>query len=136
MKDNIRTNWEKMDVSQAKMEVRINANNEYFEVLLSGTLVYRVGVHEARTVSIQVDVIAKMDAHQERMGASMNARRNDMTACLEATEACLKKADAERAADRKEINSCLEEAVPCPKKESNPKNIESVAEQQWQLSKH
>jgi hypothetical protein len=26
--------------------------------------------------------------------------------------------------------------VPCPKKESNPKNIESVAEQQWQLSKH
>jgi hypothetical protein len=30
-------------------------------------------IHHARTEVIQEEIIAQMDAHQERMGASMNA---------------------------------------------------------------
>jgi hypothetical protein len=32
-------------------------------------------IHQARTEGIQEEIIAKMDAHQERMGASVNAWR-------------------------------------------------------------
>jgi hypothetical protein len=52
-----------------------------------------------------------------------------MTACQEATEACLQKLDAETVADRKEMKVCLEKAVACLKRKSNPKKVESVAEQ-------
>jgi hypothetical protein len=39
-------------------------------------------------------IIAKMDAHQERMTASVNAWWKEMTACQEAMEACLGKTEA------------------------------------------
>jgi hypothetical protein len=51
-------------------------------------------------------------------------------ACQEAREACLEKVDGETAANRKEMKACLEEAVACLKRKPNPKNVESVAEQQ------
>jgi hypothetical protein len=44
---------------------------------------------QARTEAFQKQIINKMDAHQDRMGASMNAWRKETTACQEATEACL-----------------------------------------------
>jgi hypothetical protein len=49
-------NQERMDAkigsSQGKMEVRIEANNEKFEVL-QGTLVSHMDIHQARPVSTQ-----------------------------------------------------------------------------------
>jgi hypothetical protein len=83
------TNQEKMDAktdfNQREMKAEIRARNENFEVLRR-TLVSRMVIHQARTEAIQE--VAKMDAHQERMGASMNACRKETTACQEATEAC------------------------------------------------
>jgi hypothetical protein len=46
-------------------------------------------IHQARTEAVQEEMITKMDAHQEWMGASMNAWRKEGTACQEATGACL-----------------------------------------------
>jgi hypothetical protein len=51
-------------------------------------------IHQARTKAIQEEIIAKMDAHQERMEASMNAWKKETMACQEAMEACLEKAKA------------------------------------------
>jgi hypothetical protein len=65
-----------MDAFQEEMR----PNNEKFEVL-RGTLVSRMDIHQARTEDIQ-EVIAKMDAHQERMEGNMNARREGNKACL------------------------------------------------------
>jgi hypothetical protein len=50
-----------------------------------------MGIHQTRREAIQ-EIIAKMDAHQERMKASMNAWRKKTTACQEVMEACLEKA--------------------------------------------
>jgi hypothetical protein len=46
-------------------------------------------IHQTRTETVQEEIIAKMNAHQERLGGSINAWRKDTTACQEATEACL-----------------------------------------------
>jgi hypothetical protein len=51
-------------------------------------------VHYARTEAIQEEIRAQMDAHQERMGASVNAWSKDTKACQEMTEARLEKAKA------------------------------------------
>jgi hypothetical protein len=55
------------------MEAEIETNNEKFFKVLQSTLVSRMVIHQARTEAIQEQIIAKMDTHQERMGASMNA---------------------------------------------------------------
>lgn len=57
MKDNIRSNRERMDI------------------------------HQSRTEAFQEEIISMIDAHQERMEANMNAWRNKMKACGEAMEA-------------------------------------------------
>jgi hypothetical protein len=46
-------------------------------------------INQARTEAIQEEIIAQMDAHQERMGASVNAWRKEMMACQEVMEAYL-----------------------------------------------
>jgi hypothetical protein len=46
-------------------------------------------IHQARTDAIQEEITAKRDAHQERMGASVNAWREETTAGKEATEVSL-----------------------------------------------
>jgi hypothetical protein len=48
-------------------------------------------IHQARTETVQEEIIAKMDAHQERMGTNMNAWQKETMACQEATEACLER---------------------------------------------
>jgi hypothetical protein len=58
----IRTNKAKMDANQERTEAKIEANNEKFEVL-RGTLVSWMDIDQARTVSIQEDMKAKMDIH-------------------------------------------------------------------------
>jgi chaperonin cofactor prefoldin len=58
--------------NQEKMEAVIVANNEKFEVFQT-TLVSQTDIHQARTEAIQEEIIAKMDTHQERMGANVNA---------------------------------------------------------------
>jgi hypothetical protein len=45
--------------------------------------------HQARPEVTQEEIIAKMDAHQERMGANMNVWQKETLACQEAMEACL-----------------------------------------------
>jgi multidrug resistance efflux pump len=86
----IDANQEKMDAKTdanlKEMKAEIRANNEEFEVLRS-TLVSRMAIHQVRTEAVQE--VAKMDARQERMGASMNVWRKEITACQDATEACL-----------------------------------------------
>jgi hypothetical protein len=44
-------------------------------------------IHQAKPKAIQEEEIAKMDAHQESMEASMNAWQKQTTACQEAIEA-------------------------------------------------
>jgi hypothetical protein len=61
-----------MKTSQERMEARRDATNEMFEVL-RGTLVSRMDIHLARTQAIEKEIIANMYAHQERMGACVNA---------------------------------------------------------------
>jgi hypothetical protein len=73
---------------EAKIKAEINTNNEKFEVLRS-TVVSWMDIHEARTKAIQEEIIAKIDAHQGRMGTSVNAWRKETMACQEVTEACL-----------------------------------------------
>jgi hypothetical protein len=36
-------------------------------------------IHKARTEAIHKEIIAKIDAHEERMGSSMNDWRKEMT---------------------------------------------------------
>jgi hypothetical protein len=66
---------------EAKIEPEIKTNNKKYEVPRR-TVDSRMDIHLARPKAIQKEIIAKMDVHQERMGASANA-------CQEATEACL-----------------------------------------------
>jgi hypothetical protein len=66
---------------EAKIVAEIKPSNGKSEVFRS-TLVFRTdGIHE--------EIIAKMDAHQERLEVSVNAWRKETTACHEATETCL-----------------------------------------------
>jgi endo-alpha-1,4-polygalactosaminidase (GH114 family) len=92
-REEIKTNQSKADADVeemkeemlAKMEARIKANNEKFEVL-PDTLISLMDAHYARTEANQ-EMIAKLDTHHERMRASVNAWQEEMTACQEATEA-------------------------------------------------
>jgi peptidoglycan hydrolase CwlO-like protein len=56
MKDEMRTNQEKMDAKIDASQEKMEGNNEKFEVL-RGTLVSRMDIHEGRTMSIQEDMI-------------------------------------------------------------------------------
>jgi hypothetical protein len=72
-----------------------------------------------------------MDAHQERMGASVNAWRKETKACREATEPCLeRKTRLETAQEptEAEIKTCLV-GVEAMDLEKNPEEKEIVAEQ-------
>jgi chaperonin cofactor prefoldin len=46
----------------ARLEAKIEASNEEFEVCLS-TLISRMNINQTRTEDIQEEIIAKMDAH-------------------------------------------------------------------------
>jgi hypothetical protein len=63
----------KIDTNQEKMETRIDTNNEKKSEVLRSTLVSWMDIHQAQPEAVQEEIIAKMDAHQERTGASMNA---------------------------------------------------------------
>jgi hypothetical protein len=70
------------------MEGTIDGNNEKSKVLLS-TVISQKNIYQARTEAIQEEITAKMDFHQERLAAGMNAWQKHMTACRETTKACL-----------------------------------------------
>jgi hypothetical protein len=53
-----------MDANHAKMEARIDVNNEKFDV--RSTLASWMGIHQVRTEAVQEEIIGKMDARQER----------------------------------------------------------------------
>jgi hypothetical protein len=79
------------DEMTTRMETRTDANYEKSEVLRN-TVVSRMDIYQARTEDSQEEIIAKMDAHWERMEASINAWRTNKkktAACQEATEVCL-----------------------------------------------
>jgi hypothetical protein len=46
-------------------------------------------IHKARTDANQEEITAQIDAHQERMGVSVNPWRKKMTGSHEATETCM-----------------------------------------------
>jgi hypothetical protein len=50
----------------ARLEAKTETNNEKFEVLRS-TFISRMDIHLARTESAQEEMLAKMEAHHERM---------------------------------------------------------------------
>jgi hypothetical protein len=60
---------------KARIEAETKPNKEKLEVLRS-TFGSQIDIHQVRTEAIQKEFIAKMDAQQERMGASMNDLRN------------------------------------------------------------
>jgi hypothetical protein len=62
--------------------------------------------HQARTEAIQKEIVAQMNAHQERMGASVNAWRNETTACQEKAKGSPEKMKAglEETTERKHIS--------------------------------
>jgi hypothetical protein len=76
-------------------------------------------VPQARTEAIQEDIIAKMDAHQKRMRASMNVWRKEMTACQEAMDACLE-SKGPTSLEEKESVAVHEEV---PKEEATVKTV-------------
>jgi hypothetical protein len=82
-------------------------------------------IHQARTETVQ-EIIAKMDAHQERMGASTNAWRKEPTACQEGMEACL---------ESKEPSSVEIEPVAVheevPEENAAVKTVKSTEEAVW-----
>jgi hypothetical protein len=59
-----------MRTNQERLEAKIEARNEKFEVLW-GTVVSWMDIHQARTGSPWEEMKAKMDIHQEKMEATM-----------------------------------------------------------------
>jgi hypothetical protein len=78
----MKTNQMRME---AKIQAKIKATTEKSEDLRS-TLVSQMDIRQARTEAVQQEIIAKMDAHHERIEARMNAWRNDTTACLKSMQ--------------------------------------------------
>jgi hypothetical protein len=76
------------DEITARLETEIETNNEKFEVL-QNTFVSKMDIHLAQPEVVQEEIIVKMDTHQERMGASINAWQKETTVCQVAMEACL-----------------------------------------------
>jgi hypothetical protein len=85
-----------------------------------------MGIPQVRIEANQEETIAKMDAHQERMGASMNALRKETTACQEAMGACLE--SKEPASMEKEPVAVHEEV---PKEEAAVKTVRPL--RKWHL---
>jgi phosphoribosylformimino-5-aminoimidazole carboxamide ribonucleotide (ProFAR) isomerase len=85
MKEEMTARLEAVIKNNQKMEARIEANIEKFEVLQT-TLVSWMDIHQVMTEAIPEEIIAKMDARQERMRASVNAWWKEMTSCLESKE--------------------------------------------------
>jgi hypothetical protein len=94
------TNQQKMDAkmgtSLREMKTEIRANNEKFEVI-QGTLISWMVIHQARTESIQEEMKAKMDIHQEKMEAAIHSIQSELeetsnigwnTSCLVSTKRC------------------------------------------------
>jgi hypothetical protein len=63
---------ERMVTSVREMKAEIRASTEMFEAL-QGSLVSHRDIHQTRTEVVQEEIIAKLDAYQDRMEASMNA---------------------------------------------------------------
>lgn len=84
IKEDVRTNQAEADTNlkemkeelmprlETKIEAEIKTNNENFEVIHS-TLFSLMDIHQDRTESIEEEIIAQVDTHQERIGASVNA---------------------------------------------------------------
>jgi hypothetical protein len=98
---------------EAQIEAEIKPSNGKFEVFRN-ILAFRMDIHQARTDVIQ-EIIAKMDAHQERMGVSVNAWRKETTASHETTETCL---------ESKEQTAAVHEVV--PKDEASAKTVRAL----------
>jgi hypothetical protein len=62
----------KIDANQEEMEGRTDANNEKSEVL-QGTIISRMDVHQARTMSTKEEMKAKVDINQEKMEAAIHS---------------------------------------------------------------
>jgi hypothetical protein len=58
------------------MEARIDANNDNSEVLRD-TFISWMDIHQARTMSTQEEMKAKMDTHQEKMEAAIQSIWSD-----------------------------------------------------------
>jgi hypothetical protein len=78
------TNQERIEANQGRMEARIDASSEKSEVLRS-TLLFRMNIHQARTVSTQEEMKAKMDIHQEKMEleVAIKHRLEDVLFCID-----------------------------------------------------
>jgi hypothetical protein len=59
----------------------MEGNNEKFEVL-QGIFVSRMDIYQVRTVSIQEDMKAKMDIHQEKMEAAIHSIWSELEEAL------------------------------------------------------
>jgi hypothetical protein len=103
---------------ETKIEAELETNNEKLEVLRN-SLVSRMGIHQVRT---EEEILAKMDAHQERMGASKNAWRKETTAYQEATQ-------SKEPTFVKTVSAMMHEKV--PKEEAAVKPIKSTGEAVW-----
>jgi DNA integrity scanning protein DisA with diadenylate cyclase activity len=85
----------------ARLEVKIGANNEKFEVL-QGALISWLDAHQAKIKANHEEWMVAMKASQERTEAPIDVS-------LEAMKACLEKIEANQ--EKVEINmeACLEE---------------------------
>jgi hypothetical protein len=61
----------------ARLEARIDADNEKFEVL-QGAPISQMDIHQTRTMSIQEEMKAKMDVHQEKVEATIHSIRSEL----------------------------------------------------------
>jgi hypothetical protein len=92
----------RMEANEERMDARIEAKNEKFEVL-QGTLVSRTGAHHAKTQANHEELMAAMKASHERIEAPMDVS-------LAVTEACLVKAKEPTSVEMKSI--AVHEEVP------------------------
>jgi copper homeostasis protein CutC len=74
IKAEIKTNQEEMMV---RLESKIEANNEKFEVL-PGSPISQTDIHQARTEFTQEEMKAKMDIHQEKMEAAIHSIQSEL----------------------------------------------------------
>jgi hypothetical protein len=94
----------KIDSNQQKMEARIEANNETFEVL-RGILVFRMNIHQNRTISTQEDMKAKMEA-------AMHTIRSELEETIKhSVEVVLSCVDRKMHGLRKELTEKIDETL-------------------------
>jgi hypothetical protein len=124
----------KIDANQKKMEGRIHANNEKFEVL-RGSLVSRMDIHQARTVSTQEEMKAKMDIHQEKVETTIHSVRSQLEEIIKyRVEDVLSCVDQRTQGLRKELREKTEETRVDVRRYANKEPPGSHNEHQGALS--